>query len=437
MSENGYQAYEGSEPFVFVSYAHADTQQVTPLIRGLQSRGFRVWYDAGIHAGLRWNKVIVEHLNRSGCVLCLLSGQYVASDNCKQELYYAKKKRMNLVIGHLEQFELPAELEMELVLLHQEFADQYQSTEEFLDKLALSPVLQSCRGAQTPRETEHETEQLLREAALREQSWAMPDMPDMPDAPGDEQEEQEDPEAFFAHGTALFNRNEPAEGVLWYRKAAELGHVRAQCNLGLCYIQGRGVKPDPVQALRWFRAAAEQNDALAQFHTGLCYDKGMGTEPDPAEAAAWYESAAKQGHARAQSLIAACYAAGRGVEQDLEQSVKWYELAAEQGDTDAQFNAGFCYDRGKGVAVDPVRAVRWYSRAAQKDPRAMFNLGKCLEQGRGAAKDVNAAVNLYTRAAGMDHHAAQYRLSQCYREGIGVKKDRRKADFWQKKSQER
>lgn len=424
-------AYEGTEPYVFVSYAHADSERVLALISRLQDRGFRVWYDAGIHAGLRWNKVIVDHLNRSECVLCLLSPRYVASDNCKQELYYAKKKRMNLVIGHLEQFEMPAELDMELVLMHQEFAAHYRSQEEFLDKLAQSPVMQPCRGGTESWTNEDEMERFLREKALEHSD------PGMPEMPGEEADAPSEAEEAFAHGTALFNRGEHAEGAGWYLRAAQLGHIRAQCNLGLCYTHGRGVKADPVQAFSWFLAAAEQNDALAQFHVGLCYDKALGVKQDPREAAAWYEKAAAQGHARSQAMIAACYGTGKGVEQDLGLSLKWYELAADQGDTDAQFNVGFCYDRGKGVEADPARAVRWYAKAAQKDPRAMFNLGKCMEQGRGTARDVNAAVNLYTRAAGMDHHAAQYRLSQLYRDGIGVKKDRRKADYWMKKSQER
>jgi TPR repeat protein len=147
--------------------------------------------------------------------------------------------------------------------------------------------------------------------------------------------------------------------------------------------------------------------------------------------------AAAQGHARAQCLAAGCYAAGRGVQQDLARALEWYVRSADQGDSDALFNAGFFFDRGRGTAPDPARAVRYYSLAAGKDPRAMFNLGKCLEAGRGTAMNLSGAVELYTTAAGMGHHAAQHRLSQLYREGIGVKKDRRKADFWLKKSQER
>ena len=37
-------AYEGQEPYIFISYAHKDSNTVLPIIQGLQERGFRVWY---------------------------------------------------------------------------------------------------------------------------------------------------------------------------------------------------------------------------------------------------------------------------------------------------------------------------------------------------------------------------------------------------------
>ena len=35
-------AYEGKEPFIFISYSHKDSDRVVPIIEGLQQRGFRV-----------------------------------------------------------------------------------------------------------------------------------------------------------------------------------------------------------------------------------------------------------------------------------------------------------------------------------------------------------------------------------------------------------
>jgi len=50
------------------------------------------------------------------------------------------------------------------------------------------------------------------------------------------------------------------------------GLANAQCNLGLRYDNGQGVKQDYTEAARWYRKAAEQGYALAQFNLGnMCY----------------------------------------------------------------------------------------------------------------------------------------------------------------------
>ena len=46
--------YEGTLPYLFVSYAHKNDAAVLEIIRTLQARGFRVWYDEGIEAGSDW-----------------------------------------------------------------------------------------------------------------------------------------------------------------------------------------------------------------------------------------------------------------------------------------------------------------------------------------------------------------------------------------------
>ena len=42
----------------------------------------------------------------------------------------------------------------------------------------------------------------------------------------------------------------------WYRKAAEQGHVGAQCSLGVMYANGKGVPKDYVEAYAWWSVAA-------------------------------------------------------------------------------------------------------------------------------------------------------------------------------------
>ena len=47
-------------------------------------------------------------------------------------------------------------------------------------------------------------------------------------------------------------------GVSWYKKAAQLNDFYAQYNLGLCYLDGDGVKRNERIAIKWFKKAATQ-----------------------------------------------------------------------------------------------------------------------------------------------------------------------------------
>ncbi|MDD6180996.1 MAG: hypothetical protein PUB01_02840 [Desulfovibrionaceae bacterium] len=45
----------------------------------------------------------------------------------------------------------------------------------------------------------------------------------------------------------------------WYRKAAEQGDAQAQCNLGVMYDKGDGVRQDKSAAKEWFGKACDKD----------------------------------------------------------------------------------------------------------------------------------------------------------------------------------
>ena len=81
----------------------------------------------------------------------------------------------------------------------------------------------------------------------------------------------------------------------WYMESAEQGNVKAQLNLGDCYMKGQGVEKDATKAVEWYRKSAEQGNADAQCYLGDCYMKGQGVEMDEGVAKSWLEKAAAQG----------------------------------------------------------------------------------------------------------------------------------------------
>ena len=50
-NENKPPVYEGTDPYIFVSYAHAVSERALKIIRILSSKGYRIWYDKGLQYG--------------------------------------------------------------------------------------------------------------------------------------------------------------------------------------------------------------------------------------------------------------------------------------------------------------------------------------------------------------------------------------------------
>ena len=87
------------------------------------------------------------------------------------------------------------------------------------------------------------------------------------------------------------------------KKEAERGMEESQCSLAMIYLKGRGdVRQDYAQAMRWFFKAAKQGDAEAQYQLGRMYELGLGVKVNLKEAMIWYRKAAKQGHKLAEDV---------------------------------------------------------------------------------------------------------------------------------------
>lgn len=86
-------AYEGSEPYIFVSYAHKDSDKVLPVIRQLYEGKYRVWYDEGINPGTEWPRNIAIHLERAAAVFVFVSRHFLDSKNCRNEVSHIPEEK--------------------------------------------------------------------------------------------------------------------------------------------------------------------------------------------------------------------------------------------------------------------------------------------------------------------------------------------------------
>ena len=97
------------------------------------------------------------------------------------------------------------------------------------------------------------------------------------------------------------------EGVANTAKAAaEKGDARAQCQMGLFYMNGIGVDRDEDKAVEWLKKAAAQNNAQAQYNLGIYYAKFSDGEAVN-KALKWLKEAVKHDYADAQFNLAQLY----------------------------------------------------------------------------------------------------------------------------------
>ena len=106
--------YRGEQPYIFVSYAHADSAAVLPIAAELYRRHYRVWYDEGIEAGSKWPEYIATHMLNASVVLFFSSQNFSNSHNCEREVNFAVEAKKNMLLAALDGSELPAGLKMQL-----------------------------------------------------------------------------------------------------------------------------------------------------------------------------------------------------------------------------------------------------------------------------------------------------------------------------------
>ena len=136
-------AYKGDQPYIFISYAHKDSEIVLPIISRLQEDGYRVWYE-GIVPGSNWDEYISMHLDGSCNVLSFISKAYVKSQNCRDELALTRKKGKPINIVYIDDVQLSPGLRMRYGRIQALFLANMEK-DAFFHQLAKTEAMQSAR----------------------------------------------------------------------------------------------------------------------------------------------------------------------------------------------------------------------------------------------------------------------------------------------------
>ena len=109
-----FEAYHGDRPYIFVSYAHADSAKVYAELVWLKGQGYDIWFDEGISPGHDWPEELAAAIE--GCALFLLfvTPQSARRENCVRETTFAMSRGRPFLAVHLDETQLPPGLELSI-----------------------------------------------------------------------------------------------------------------------------------------------------------------------------------------------------------------------------------------------------------------------------------------------------------------------------------
>ena len=219
-------AYNGNEPFLFISYSHRDSDEVYPIITSLQERGFRIWFDEGIDPGSEFAAVITDRLEKCSFYVTFLSNHFYESRYCRGEINYAHESGKPILNIYLRDEMMPGEMRIWYGIYQSIHKYKYDDPEMFYQKLMETKNIQQCMETSNtaaadadPREQEKQALEQLTALAEQGNAGAMYHLA-----------------KWLLFGD--FVDKDEEKGAAWLRKAAEQGHAEAQTFLGECCLSG-------------------------------------------------------------------------------------------------------------------------------------------------------------------------------------------------------
>lgn len=107
-------SYDSNKPYIFISYAHKDSETVFEEIIRFQNDGYNIWYDDRLIPSYNWDDGIALALIKSSLVVVFISENSVVSENVKDEINLALDEDINVVLIYLENTKLPPGLKLRL-----------------------------------------------------------------------------------------------------------------------------------------------------------------------------------------------------------------------------------------------------------------------------------------------------------------------------------
>ena len=225
------------------------------------------------------------------------------------------------------------------------------------------------------------------------------------------------------------------EAESFYKLAGGADYSAALVNLGFLSVTARGRERDYATAMKFYRRAADLGNLRARTNIGEMFERGWSVAPNLDEAVLWYRLAARNGWPNALDTLGNLYRKGRddqgrGLDRNPAEAIRLYRIAAELDSTNAMNNLGQIYLSDEAGPPQVEEGLRWLTLASERGNRfAAYNLGRHYRDGKIIKADPALALLLFERAADLGFAPARIAMGDLYRTGQGVKRDAGEAAF--------
>lgn len=204
------------------------------------------------------------------------------------------------------------------------------------------------------------------------------------------------------------------QGVEYYKKAAEKECPLAAYALGVCYLEGKGVRKSNNLAKEAFKNGCHFGSRYLRYYPTIYEEARSVALKDHSRYFEWLKKAASLDDADSLAMLGIFYFNGDWCEKNDIEAKKNFEIASQKGDSHATAILGRFYENGLGgCPVDPLKAFQHYEKASKMKKasrEAFFYLGCAYLKGVGCIPDLNKGKALIFRAAKMGHPEAKEKM---------------------------
>jgi len=140
-------SYEGTEPYIFISYSHRDSREVYPFLKLIEQEKFRFWYDDTMEIGEDFRAELRTKIEGCSAFLLFISEASMKSKYCGMEIITAFKNDKKIYPVYLDDaVEIPAALKMILETLQHVKGYSHSSMDKYVQKLIAGLPVETMRS---------------------------------------------------------------------------------------------------------------------------------------------------------------------------------------------------------------------------------------------------------------------------------------------------